>query len=91
MTKKRTRLELFIDILSEMSSGTCKPTNIMYRCNLSWKPLQEILDSMVQQDLIRVVQKRKRKTYEITEKGMDTLKYIEKARALVAFREVRNA
>jgi predicted transcriptional regulator len=45
---------------------------------------------MVQQDLIRVVQNRKRKIYIITEKGMDTLKYIEKARALVAFKEAAN-
>ncbi len=83
MTRKRTRLELFIDVLTQLSSGVAKPTNIMYKCNLSWKPLQEILDSMVQQGLIEIYEKKKRRTYGITSKGVETLKYIEKARELV--------
>ena len=83
MTRKRTRLELFIDVLTQLSSGVAKPTNIMYKCNLSWRPLQEILDSMVQQGLIETYENKKRRTYGITSKGVETLRYIEKARELV--------
>ena len=84
MTRKRTRLELFIDVLTQLSSGVAKPTNIMYKCNLSWRPLQEILDSMVEQGLIETHENKKRRMYGITSKGVETLKYIEKARELVA-------
>ena len=86
MTRKRTRLELFIDILNELDSGVDKPTNLMYKCNMSWRPLQEIFKSMVEQGLIKEIGHNKRKIYQITEKGIDTLKFIRRANQLVTVR-----
>jgi len=76
MTKKRSRLEMYLNVLETVDSGIDKPTNIMYRCNLSWVPMQEILALLIEKDLIREVEGGSKKTYEITERGRDLLRYL---------------
>ena len=44
---RRSRLEIYIDILECMQRGVESPTNIMYKANLSWIPLQEYLCSLL--------------------------------------------
>lgn len=77
MVRKRSRLEMYLDVLETIKSGVNKPTNIMYKCNLSWIPTQEIIASLIEKGLIDVTEKRRKKTYEITEKGRDLLSYLE--------------
>ena len=77
MTRKRSRLEMYLDVLETMESGINKPTNIMYKCNLSWVPMQEILDSMIEKNLIAEVERGRKKTYEVTERGRDLLRYLQ--------------
>jgi len=83
MTKKRSVIEIYLDVLKAVRSGVHKPTNIMYRCNLAWKPFKQILDSLVENELLEANQKGKRKTYQLTEKGNEALKYFETARSLL--------
>jgi len=84
MTRKRSSIEIYLDILKAVKSGTRKPTNIMYKCNLAWKPFKQILDSLVNNELLEIDQKGKRKTYHLTEKGNEALKHFETARSLLA-------
>ena len=84
MTRKRTTIEIYLDVLKAVKSGTRKPTNIMYKCNLAWKPFKQILDSLVDNELLEINQRGKRKTYWLTEKGNEALKYFETARSLLA-------
>jgi predicted transcriptional regulator len=66
----------------------------MYGANLSWKPLQRILDSMMGQGLIREVDashsrdKRTNIFYEITQKGENVVKYFNRAKDLLELEEV---
>ena len=85
---KRSRLEIYLDILRVIKSGVQKPTRIMYSTNLSWNPLQEILDSLITQNLIVMKEEGSRKSYEITEKGRTALKYFNQAKKLVTVDEV---
>jgi len=78
MTGKRSRLEMYLDVLEKISQGVSKPTNIMYRCNLSWCPLQEILRSLIEKGLIEEIKKHDRKYYVITKKGKEILIYLGK-------------
>mgnify|MGYP000321244147 FL=1 len=84
MTRKRSSIEIYLDILKVVKSGTHKPTNIMYKCNLAWKPFKQILDSLVDNELLEINQVGKRKTYQLTERGNEALKYFETARTLLA-------
>jgi len=76
MSSRRSRLEMYLDVLEEISRGVGKPTNIMYRCNLSWRPLQEILRSLIEKELIEENELDGRKYYKVTEKGERILIYL---------------
>jgi predicted transcriptional regulator len=68
---------MYLDVLEKINAGVNRPTNIMYKCNLSWIPMKEILDSLIDKELIKEIEKNEKRTYEITEKGQDILKYLE--------------
>jgi predicted transcriptional regulator len=60
----------------------------MYGANLSWKPLQKILKALVAQELIEESvaeggDKRTKTSYGLTEKGVNVLRYFNKAKELV--------
>ena len=88
MTNRRSKLEIYIDILEEINGGVVIPTRIMYGANLSWKPLQQILKSLTNQELIIEYttedgDRRTKKAYKLTEKGTNVLRYFNKAKELV--------
>ena len=94
MTRRRSKLEIYLDVLWVIKSGTNKPTRIMYGANLSWKPLQKILNSMVSQGLITEIEsedrgdKRTTKVYKITQKGENVIQYFSKAKELLPLEEI---
>lgn len=89
MTRKRSRLQIYLNVLKVIAKGVQKPTNIMYKCNLSWIPLMEILNSLLSQGLIERMDYDKRRIYEITEKGKNVLRYFEKAEDLIIIERIR--
>ena len=89
MKNRRSKLEIFIEVLQIIKDGTTKPTRIMYGANLSWKLLQDILVSMIEQDLIEEIDqsssrdKRTSKTYVVTPKGDSVIRYFGHAKRLL--------
>jgi len=71
-----------------------KPTRIMYEANLSWKPLQRILRSMVSQGLVEEIDAsgsrdgRTNTLYEITQKGENVVSYFNQAKSLIELEEI---
>ena len=94
MTRRRSKLEIYLDVLRVIKEGVHKPTRIMYGANLSWKPLQQVLRSLLDQGLIIEIDvsdggdKRTTKHYEITQKGENVLRYFDRARRLIELEEV---
>lgn len=86
MGLKRSRLEIYLDVLKVISKGTQKPTRIMYRTNLSWKPLMKIFESLLAQGLIVRNENEDHTVYRITEKGKNVLGYFNKAMEYVEVR-----
>ena len=76
---KRSRLEIFLDVLKAIDGGTRKPTRIMYRTNVPYMSLMKILDSMADQGLIAVKRTNGRSVYSTTEKGRNALAYFDRA------------
>ncbi len=89
MSRRRSKLEIYVEVLSVIKGGTSKPTRIMYEANLSWKPVQSVLRSLVAQGLIEEVDtterrgrdKRSSRLYDITQKGEDVVKYFMERRS----------
>lgn len=85
--KRRSRLEVCLDVLRAMNKGENKPTRIMSASNLSWNQLHREFDRMIRLDLIREINikeiknnpkydKRSKHSYEITKKGLKILRYL---------------
>ncbi|MCJ7574465.1 winged helix-turn-helix domain-containing protein [Candidatus Bathyarchaeota archaeon] len=88
MSIRRSKFEIYMDILAAIKGGTVIPTRIMYRVNLSWKPLKQILETLQAQILIEEqpkgdIDKRTRKVYALTEKGENVLNYFDRAKVLM--------
>jgi len=85
---RRSRLEIYFDILKVIERGIEKPTRIMYRTNLSWAVLQEMFETLLNGGFIREDIKKNAKRYYITEKGKNALSYY--MRSLEGLVEVNN-
>jgi predicted transcriptional regulator len=84
MPTRRSKFEIYVDILTQIRSGVNIPTRIMYSSNLSWKPLKEILESLQTLGLIEKYSadrgdKRSKEIYRVTKKGDEVLIYFNKA------------
>lgn len=84
MARRRSKLELYLEVLKAISKGVNKPTNIMYRCNLSWANSREILKLLLKHNLINVVEENGRRIYKLTERGYEVLEHFNRAQILLA-------
>ena len=87
MSRRRSRLEVMLGILSAVRDGIDKPTRIMYAINQSWTPTQRMLSNLVEQGIVelRIASGNgsSKKRYVITEKGVKVLDYFEKANEIL--------
>lgn len=72
---RRSRLEIFFDVLAVIDRGVSKPTQIMYKTNLSWTSLHEVFETLIDGGFIWEEVFEKSKRYSITEKGRSALAY----------------
>jgi len=87
MSNRRSKLEITLDVLKAVRDGVDKPTRIMYVTNMSWNPTQELLERLVLGGHLDVTEerteKRSKKRYVITEKGLNVISYLRGAEALI--------
>jgi predicted transcriptional regulator len=89
LTRRRSKLEIYVEVLSIIKSGTTKPTRIMYEANLSWDHLHRVLTPMLSQELIEEIDttqerrrdKRTNTRFELTQKGENVLRYFKDTKA----------
>ena len=72
---RRSRLEIYFDVLKAIDNGTNKPTRIMYETNLSWTSVCSVFDALLNSDFIGAEKKKNSTRYYITEKGKNALTY----------------
>ena len=72
---RRSKLEIYFSVLEVIHRNTHKPTRIMYRANLSWVTLKDILDRLLAEGFVRVERKKSAKRYFLTDRGRDALSY----------------
>lgn len=70
---RRSELEVKMDILRVTTEGSNKPTQIMYKANLSWVALLEHLKSLTALGFLKEVEYSSRRVYEITPRGLELL------------------
>ena len=72
---RRSRLEIYFDVLEVIDKGTNIPTRIMYETNLSWTAACSVFDTLINSDFIKEERWMSSKRYHITEKGKNALSY----------------
>ena len=73
---KRSRIELHIDVLRAIKNGRKSPTRIVYAANLSYDRVIRCISFLEEQNLVHKIADKK-KIYEVTEKGLEVLKYFD--------------
>jgi len=84
MERKRSRLEVIRDILLVIRSknGKIKPTQILYKSNLSHIMMSDYIRELMEKDFIKESRSSNGRTYSITEKG---IKYLSEYNTIVNF------
>mgnify|MGYP001122948071 CR=1 FL=1 len=72
---RRSRLEIYFEVLEVIARGIDKPTRVMYKTNLSWNTLQDIFETLRNGSFISEVENMGARRYYITEKGRNALNY----------------
>ncbi len=75
---RRSILQIRVDILRVVAEGYGKPTQVMYRANLSWNVLQNQLRFFLESGMVQVEEYGNRRRYNVTAKGNETLLSYEK-------------
>ena len=72
---RRSKLEIYFDVLRVIDRGTDIPTQIMYKTNLSWEILQDIFETLIGGGFVKKEILKKSMRYYITDKGKNALSY----------------
>ena len=75
---RRSLLQIKVDILRAVEGGYGKPTQIMYKANLSWNVLQTQLKSFLESGMLEVEAYGSRRRYLITSKGVEMVQSYQK-------------
>lgn len=90
--KRRSKLEIYLEIMNVIQSGESKPTRIMTKTNMAWSQIQEEFAALQERELIMVTDavdvtrrrkkdKRTKLQYRLTRKGENVLRYFRKEAA----------
>ncbi len=85
---RRSKLEIYLDILNVLSSGPLKITHIMYKSNINCNILKVSLDFLIKNRLVeeRVI-KKVRVVYALSEKGLSALKVFSELKQVLQIEE----
>jgi predicted transcriptional regulator len=76
MGHRRSRIELYVDILQAIAKGRRSPAKIVYAANLSYDRVVKHVGFLKDQNLIEGIDGTKNR-YQITEKGVDIIRYFQ--------------
>jgi predicted transcriptional regulator len=93
MSLRRSKFEIYRELLTQTHNGNCQPTRMMYSTNLSWPAFNQVKETLISQGLLSEVEgsgdKRSRTRYRVTDKGKKFLEYLELALNSVNLEEER--
>ncbi len=82
MSLRRSRFEIYRELLPQVQDGDCQPNRIRYSTELPWYTFNQVMQTLIKQKfLVEVDQmdKGSRARYKVTEKGERFLKYLGEA------------
>jgi predicted transcriptional regulator len=81
---RRSRLDICFELLEVIwSKEEIKPTQLMYKANLSWKMLSQIVSYLSDRELVKYSEVGSRHMISLTEKGKACLQMLHDARSVL--------
>ena len=84
---RRSRIELYVDVLRAIANGRESPARIVYAANLSYDRVVRSLNFLAEQELVIKNIEGKKKRYAITEKGMDVVRYFNEVETAIFYKK----
>ena len=72
---RRSRIELYVDVLMAIYNGRRSPSRIVYAANLSYDRVMKCINFLEEQGLVLKAEDEKRKSYTVTDRGKEVIKY----------------
>lgn len=82
MSLRRSRFEIYRELLTQVHNGDYQPNRMMYSTELPWYTFNQVMQTLISQKfLVEVdqIDKGSRARYKVTEKGERFLEYLGKA------------
>lgn len=76
--KRRSKIEIYMEILRSLSEGTKRAAHIMYHAHLSYAQTKSYLNHLLRNNLIFQEERYGKKVYGITPKGKEILENYKK-------------
>ena len=76
---RRSRLDIYFDVLELIGNGTDIPTRIIYETSLSWEVGSNVFDTLIRSGFIWEKKEKESVRYNLTTKGRNVLSYYWKA------------
>lgn len=70
---RRSKMEMYLDILRAIGSGAEKPTHVMYKANLSWVVMRGFLENLKAQGLVEESLVDGRSALHLSNRGFELL------------------
>ena len=70
---RRSKMEMYLDILRAIGSGAEKPTHVMYKANLSWVVMRGFIENLKAQGLVEETLVEGRSSLRLTNRGYELL------------------
>ena len=80
-SRRRSRLDICFDIMDSIwDNGELKPTQLMYKANLSWKVATDLTKYLISRGLVSSRPSGSRQIITLTPQGKDCLRRLHEAR-----------
>ena len=84
---RRSRIELYIDVLQAIANGRESPARVVYAANLSYDRVVKCLEFLEGQNLIQRVENIKKRRYNVTSKGMEVVRYFGEVQSALFYKK----
>ncbi|MBS3160056.1 winged helix-turn-helix transcriptional regulator [Candidatus Woesearchaeota archaeon] len=84
MEKRRDKLNIILSILESIKhkGGSSRPTNVMYKSNLSHKRMIVFIHELEEKGIIEIKNNKDKKEYCLTKKGYELIEEIKRIKTL---------
>lgn len=85
---RRSKMEIYIDILKAVADGRRKPTHVMHHANLPWTRMKKCLDFLLDQSLLVEEEYEGSQIFSLTLRGKEVLAYHKKIEVHLSERKI---